>query len=348
MGCGSTVTVDGDADGNEGASPPGVGGSGLGGVGGDGGVPSDGGNGNGGNPPEGGSGAGGPVDCATAPSTAISTQILQGARAYHGLAIDDDGMLWGLDLNGTLIRSTYDGDWTPFLSNMWADQIAFEADGDLHLATFGSVLTVTPNAEQQTLNGQVGGYGLRMGPDGKVWVADVDAVRRIDPNTGVAEVVAMMPPSEGGAVSAHSFDFTPSFDRLVVGTIGEQGQIRTVDLDENFNAAGYLEPYIDLQDFNYAWVDGIAFDVCGNFYAANYASSQLFKVSPDGQLSVFVDWSSDSSQYGHGVVFGNGKLGFREDALYLPMPYNGNTVMEVVVGIPGREFQGVVLNGPTP
>ena len=349
VGCGSTVTYDGDG-GNDGAgaSPPGVGGSGLGGVGGEGGVPNIGGSTDGGNPPEGGSGAGGPVDCATAPSTAISSQVLQGARAYHGIAIDDAGLLWGINQNGTLIRSTYEGDWTPFLSNVWVEQIAFAPDGDLHMASFGTVLTVTPEAQQQTLSGQVGGYGLRMGPDGKVWVADSDGVRRIDPNTGMAEVVALMPPSEGGFVSAHSFDFTPSYDRLVVGTIGDQGQVRAVDLDENFNAAGYLEPYLDLQPFSSVWLDGIAFDVCGNFYAANYASSQLFKVAPNGQSSVFVDWSNDSSQYGHGVVFGNGKFGFREDALYLPMPYNGHTVMEVVVGIPGREYEGVVLNGPTP
>jgi streptogramin lyase len=355
LGCGSTVYVDGDGQGGNDDDgppppPPGVGGSGLGGVGGDGGVPSTGGGGDGGDPPEGGSGAGGPVDCAAAPTTAISTQILPGARGYHGLAIDENGLIWGLDQGGTLRRSTYDGSWTPFVSNLWAEQIAFAPDGDLHMASFGTILTVTPSAQLQTLNGQVGGYGLRMGPDGKVWVADSDGVRRVDPTTGAAEVVSLMPPAEDGGFGsqAHSFDFNRSFTRLVVGTIGSEGQIRAVDLDENFNALGDLEPYVDVEPFGSVWIDGIAFDACGNFYAPNYSSSQLFKVTPDGQSSVFVDWSFNSSHYGHGVIFGNDKFGFRQDALYLPMPYNANTVMEVVVGIPGREYEGEVLNGPTP
>jgi hypothetical protein len=349
VGCGATVTVDGDADDSDGVDPPPpvVGGFGPG-VGGTGGVPGTGGaGGDGGDPPEGGSGAGGPFDCATAPTTSISTQIIPGARGYHGLAIDDTGLIWGINANGMLIRSTYDGAWTPFLSNMWAEQIALAPSGNLHLASFGTVLTVTPSAQQMTLNGQVGGYGLRMGPDGKVWLADWDGIRRVDPVTGIAEVVALIPNGSFDS-QGHSFDFNRTFDHLVLGTIGSQGQTRRLDLDENFNAVGELEPYVDVDPFGSVWLDGIAFDACGNFYAPNYSTSQLFKVSPEGAVSLFVDWSGNSSQYGHGVIFGNGKFGFREDALYLPMPYNNNTVMEVVVGIPGREYEGVILNGPTP
>jgi hypothetical protein len=29
---------------------------------------------------------------------------------------------------------------------------------------------------------------------------------------------------------------------------------------------------------------------------------------------------------------------WREDAIYIPQPYDGNTVGEVVVGIPGRKY----------
>jgi len=354
VGCGSTVVVDGDGDeggGGFGASGLGGAGVGLGGSGGvgaiagPGGAGGDGGSIVGGNGGSGGGGETGTFDCALAPSTALSTKIVPGARGYHGLAINDIGLMYGTDVNGNLIRSTYDGAWTPFLSNLFVDQIAFAENGNLHMASSNTVLTATPAAQLLTLNGQQQyTYGLRMGPDGKVWIADSSSIRRLHPVSGAAETVTTLP--DGG--NAHSFDFNRAFDRLYIGTIGDLGHIRFVDLDVNYNAVGQPQTFVNLMGFGSVWLDGIATDVCGNLYVPNFTTSQLFKVTPTGTPTVYVDWSSDSSKYGHGVIFGNGLFGFREDALYLPMPYNYNTVMEVVVGIPGREFAGTVINGPTP
>ncbi len=39
-------------------------------------------------------------------------------------------------------------------------------------------------------------------------------------------------------------------------------------------------------------------------------------------------------EYGHGVEWGSGIGAWKADAIYLPQPYNGNTVVEVTLGIP--------------
>lgn len=353
LGCGSTVN-DASDDGGGGTNvvPP-SGGAGLGNqggavdpsggatpVGGQGGVSSTGGNGGAGQGGEGG-GEPGVFDCATAPTTAVSSQPIPGARAYHGLAINDQGLMFGIDQNNNLIRSTYDGAWTPFINNVQGEQIAFAPDGDLHIASYQGVLTATPSAQLLTLtSGVQGAYGLRVGPDGKVWVADSTSVKRIDPNTSVVETVV----TNSSGDSFHSFEFNRAGDRLYIGTIGGGNHIRKVDLDASYNPVGAAQPFAQIPGAGSVWLDGIATDVCGNLYVANYTTNNMYRVTPAGVVSTYFDWSS--AQYGHGVIFGNGKFGFRQDAVYVPQPYNGHTVMEIVVGIPGREWSGTVLNEP--
>ncbi len=354
FGCGSTVSdTTGDGGGGTNVVPP-VGGAGLGNqggagafdpsggatTGGQGGVPSTGGAGG---ENQGGEGGGDPgvFDCATAPSTAVSSQAIPGARGYHGLAINDQGLMFGIDQNNNLIRSTYDGAWTPFINNVQGEQIAFAPNGDLHIASFSAILTATPSAQLLTLNGsQQSSYGLRMGPDGKVWVADSSAVKRIDPDTSTMETVV----TNVGGGSFHSFDFNRAGDRLYIGVVGGGNHVSKVDLDLNYNAIGGAQAFAQIPGGGSVWLDGIATDVCGNLYVANYTTNNMYRITPAGAVSLYFDWSS--SQYGHGVIFGNGKFGFRQDAVYVPQPYNGHTVMEIVVGIPGRDWPGTVLNGP--
>ena len=139
-----------------------------------------------------------------------------------------------------------------------------------------------------------------------------------------------------------------TFDKLYVGMTGDSGgDVRVVALDEDLNATGPLETFVDISP-DPVWIDGVGTDICGNVYVAHFSTSQLFRVTPDGQASVFVDWSIDPSQYGHGLIFGNGIGGFREDALYLPMPYANNSVQEVIVGVPSRAWAGTAINARTP
>jgi sugar lactone lactonase YvrE len=322
------------------SDPPGGGGAGgedvgAGGAGGEGGAMG---------------GAGGETatfDCATASDQPQGIRVMSGPRGYHGLAIDKQGLIFGLDPSNTLTRSTYEGDWAPFVPNVMADQIAFTGNGHLIMAAPEGLVGITPEAQRFTINGELYGYGLRIGPDGRAYLAEPKAIRRVNLVTGVAETVINMPDIDEGTF-AHAFDWSPSFDKLYVGMTGESGgNVRVVALDAELNASGALEPFVDIAPGS-VWIDGVGTDICGNVYVANFATSQLFRVTPDGQSTLYVDWSIDPSQYGHGLIFGNGIGGFREDALYLPMPYAENAVQEIIVGVPSREWAGTAINAVAP
>ena len=275
-------------------------------------------------------------DCATAPTTPVSQAELVGLHGYHGLAVSADGMLFGLDTGFTLGRGPHDGPWQPYVQNLTVNQMEFGQDGRLFLASGSGLVAIGADALPFMLNVDVAGlYGLRVGPDDQIYVADPTGVRRIDPVSGVGQTVVSVPGS-----SAHSFDFSPSLDKLYIGTVG-QG-ILQVALDANHVASGPLESFADLGI--YSWVDGVATDACGTVYAVDFNTKQLLRIPEGGEVEVYLQWKD--SEYGHGLIFGNGVGGFREDALYLPLPYNGNSVLEVVVGVPSRSADVVVVDGP--
>jgi hypothetical protein len=64
-----------------------------------------------------------------------------------------------------------------------------------------------------------------------------------------------------------------------------------------------------------------------------YETSTLWRISPDGDARLYHQWSRE--QYGHGIEWGRGFGDFDTDMLYFPQPYNGNTVLEMRVGIEG-------------
>ena len=45
-------------------------------------------------------------------------------------------------------------------------------------------------------------------------------------------------------------------------------------------------------------------------------------------------------------TFGSGIGGWRDDAIYVPQPYNGKSVSEIGLGVYHRSWQGTVLDGP--
>ncbi len=280
-------------------------------------------------------------DCALAPDQPLSSTILSGPRGYHGLAIDEQGRMYGLDSGNTLIRSSYQGDWMPLMSDVFAHQLAFGAGGDLFLYSDNGLEGLTPDAQRYTVNSEISGYGLRVGPEQQLYVADGASVLRVDPMSGVSQVVVTVP----GTAAIRSFDFSPAFDRLYLGISGMPVQVQVTALDASSSATGPLQVLAELSRES-GFVDGVAVDACGNLYVANFQSFQLFRITKEGEKSVYLDWNSDPTQYAHGVEFGNGVGGFRLDALYLPMPYSDNKVMEVVVGVPSRSYQGEVQNGP--
>jgi len=77
-------------------------------------------------------------------------------------------------------------------------------------------------------------------------------------------------------------------------------------------------------------------DVCGNLYVPTYPDG-LYRITPEGLVRLYQQWAG-VLELGHGLRFGTGRHGWRDDALYLPRFYGGNTIVEVVTGVPGRRM----------
>ena len=195
--------------------------------------------------------------------------------------------------------------------------------------------------------GDIPTYVVRVGPDGMIYTTNGEVgrdnvVQRVHPETGEVEVVVRgrdgSPPFQ-----ARVLDFSPDLSRMYMGT-HVLGSVYVVDLDEDLNAVGVprvLAPSVG------SWHDGLGVDACGYLWIASYDDQSTYRVSPDGSEVVRVLRSTfDEGMYGHGVAWGSGVGGFREDALYLPQPVNGGTVGEAIIGVPYRTWDGTVINAP--
>ena len=74
-----------------------------------------------------------------------------------------------------------------------------------------------------------------------------------------------------------------------------------------------------------------------SFANLDFDTASLYRIAPDGAVTVMVREEGYVHLYGHGLEWGNGVGGWRTDALYLPQPYNDNHVVEVVLGVPSAD-----------
>ena len=265
--------------------------------------------------------------CDHLPTYNLDDTTLSDATAYHGLAFDDDGTLIGYDARSALVKSRYDGTSAVFMPRVGGiQQMDRLPDGDFVLgdSTNRSLTRVTSAGASSVIATDVGYvYGVTVGPDGMVWTAD-GGIRRTDPSTGETTTILPQPT----AWTAHSLNFNLDSTRIYIGTIG-RGDLYYMDLDANLDPT--TEPLLFASGVGNGWHDGIAVDECGNLYVADYSSSGLYRVELDATVTPMV--RANSSAYGHGAMWGNGVDGWRDDAIYQPQPYNGNTVREVVIGL---------------
>ncbi len=277
------------------------------------------------------------VDCAALPSSPTVDQFIPNARGYHGLAIDDQGLIVGSG-DGSLWKCDYQGNatmWVPQQGN--GQEMLYLPNG--HLAWVvdnqASLRTYDPNGTSTDLTGANGAYGLVYGPDDMLYMVQSSNIKRVDPINGDTTTLL----SIGGY--GRSLDFSPDFTKLYIST-SSGGNVYVVDLDANLDPIGDATV---LASGLGSYLDGLRTDICGNLYVPCYASSKLYRIAPDGTVETFVDWPS-LGEYGHGVIFGTGVGGWDAFSLFMPVPYGGNTVKEVGVGVPGREWEGTVLNAP--
>ena len=280
-------------------------------------------------------------DCDTVPTSAGVETIIPGARGYHGLAIDGQDRIVGSD-GWSLIRGDYVGNWSVWMPGIGAtEQMTYMDNGDLVYSSVstGGVHKITPLGGQSLIASGLNAYGVTIGPDGNIWTAGWNgSVDRIDATTGAVTTLATIYND-----SPHAIGFNLDYSRLYIATVGGS-TVYTLELDGNYDPVGGAVPWVNVGG---GWQDAVAVDICGYVYIPEYWSSTLWRINPTtAAVTAFANWTSNSSYYGHGGIWGTGQGGWLEDALYVPMPYGGNQVREIYVGVPGRDWAGTAINMP--
>lgn len=270
--------------------------------------------------------------CDQLPPTNGGDTTLSDARGYHGLAFDLSGYLVGYDGRGSLIQAAVDGTRYTFAPGVGtAQQIERLPDGDLVYgdSSAGTLVRVYSTGATETMATDMNNvYGVTVGPDGMVYAVITRGIARVDPSTGVSEII--LEPQRGYTI--HSMAFNLDSTELYLGTIGSSS-IWAVPLDADLNPTA--EPYEFATGVGGGYHDGIGLDECGNLYVADYTTSGLYRVEPDGTVTSMV--TPTSTAYGHGVTWGEDIGGWNPLALYQPQPYNSYTVREVVIGFASAE-----------
>lgn len=271
-----------------------------------------------------------PFDCSTVSPNPVSVRPVPGGRGYHGLAFDLNGYLYGMDSGYNLVRTDAYGASNivaPVGSN--AQGMDTLPSGEIVVASdLGLIVAIDPNTGgTRTLATGIYGYGVVVGPDGLVYVGDRTHVWRVDP---VAETSDLWLANS----SAQSLGFSPDgLTMYFTTTFGFALWEQTVDA--NVDPVGNPR---QLSDFGRGYRDGLVVDACGLIYVPDYSTGKMYRTDPTtGNNTVYVNFTPFSN-YGHGAVWGTGTFGWPADALYVPQPYNGNTVGEIVTGVPGLPF----------
>ncbi len=290
-------------------------------------------------------------DCSTIPAQPIAQRQVPGARGYHDVAFHEDGTIFGSDDwdNSAVVKADFAGNVSIFAPpTETIQQIVELDDGDFAVANSqrGIQRLDQTTGGLSTIYGNVYAYGLIKDPNGMLWAADEERLWRVDPNTGNAtEIMGRNVLARGAPrVIAFNLDYT----KLYMGTRGgSQGRIYAVDLDANYDLVG--QPY----EFSSGVGDGdyhdtMGVDICGNLYVADFWTASMHRIDRTGNRTGLIQWQfSWNGPYGHGLEFGTGEDGWLVDAIYLSQPYSGNTVLEVDVGVPSRNWtEGYAINLP--
>jgi sugar lactone lactonase YvrE len=256
-------------------------------------------------------------------------------RAYHGIVFDADNNLVGNDT--THIHSASDPEnaevWLPGVGTY--EQIGLLADGDIVAisGTNGTVERIASDGSRIVLYAGLDAYGLVVGPDNMVYIADPwisNTIIRIDPDTGWAEeYISGFDPNVYGKVMTFNRDYS----RMYIGTRSDTGAVLFVDLDQDLEPVGGLQLFaVDAG----TWHDGIGMDACGNLYVNDYSRTRLNRISQKGKVSVYHDFPS--FDYGHGHTWGTGVGSWDDHTLYVPQPYIGYRVAALTIGVPAMDW----------
>lgn len=276
----------------------------------------------------------GPVidwDCDDLEEPYVSEMELNAPRGYHDLIFDDEGRIIGYN-NGSLVAVTYDDVVEVFLPGLNSTVQGMDKldNGDiLFVNDAGELRRVTPTMQNTVVtSGLSSPYGITVGPDQQAYVCTYNAIVRVDPDSGAQEVWLSAP--EHPRAMVFNLDSTGVYYSTL--TFGNS-PVYYVEVDDDLDPVGPQTVFATYVGQGYH--DGLGIDACGNLYVPDYNTGGLYKIDPEGTVSMMYDeYTHPFSHYGHGIEWGSGIGGWNDRAIYLPQPYDGNTVNEIILGVP--------------
>jgi sugar lactone lactonase YvrE len=266
--------------------------------------------------------------CLAAPDAPVAQRPVPGGRGYHDVVFDATGLLIGFD-GASLVSVDAAGQTAVVAAGLQgAEGMDRLPDESIVVATGAGLVRVFPNGAQLVIAPDVRAYGVTVGPDGRVYAGDNGGtIWRVDADT--LEVEPYWQDAAGRGIAPRTIAFDPDHSLLYFGVFGDRVYSMPVGPD--------LEPLAEPRPLAVvgggAFLDGLTVDTCGQLYLPRYEESALYRVTPDGDARLYFQW--DRTQYGHGLEWGRGLGGFSREALYFPQPYNGNSVLEMTIGVRG-------------
>jgi streptogramin lyase len=205
-------------------------------------------------------------------------------------------------------------------------------DGDLlYVNDFGELRRVTPDPQSTVVaSGLSSPYGITVGPDQQAYVCRSSGIYRVDPDTGDYELWTSLPGGGNTRAMVFNLDSTGAY---IATLIFGNSPVYFVEVDEDLDPVG--PPVIFATNVGQGYHDGLGIDACGNLYVPDFNTAGLYRVDPDGVVTTLYNEGTTSLQhYGHGLEWGSGIDGWNDKAIYLPQPYDGDTVNEIVLGVP--------------
>jgi hypothetical protein len=220
-----------------------------------------------------------PFDCSTVPPGPRPYTQLDGLHAAEDFAFDAKGHLISHH-DQALFRQEYPpGSVTPFATTEGGGggpaSLRMLSSGDLVYANVdtATLYRVAPSGASTVLYGALGyPTGIDIHPTGKVFLADMRGIMRIDPDNGEMELIL-----EPGEISMpNGMTFSADYSTLY---IGNNSGIFAVPVDAEGSPTG--APEVFTSETSYTELLGMGVDRCDNVYVLR-GGSELLRYSADG------------------------------------------------------------------
>jgi hypothetical protein len=273
-----------------------------------------------------------PFDCENIPEGPFELTKLEGPMASEDLDFDMEGNLLGSN-DKAIFKSEYNQGPKVFVPEMkFRAGMRFLPSGQLVICDNEKGQLVRIDVDGNKFPFMVGlSYPNGLTVDMKGWVYftehDANKVWRVHPYTGEHTLITDKIGNPNGLT------FSPDYKTLYIGGFNGGKTVYAMSISED----GVPGKLVSWAKVGTGWHDGMATDVCGNVYLADYQQTAIYRISPDGkESSVVIDGSKIQGAYLPNMKWGSGLGGWDSTKAYLPDGWNKG-VFEVDLGVPGAK-----------